>query len=75
MSFDRGEDRCCGLSKVGMVETVGFHQEMWFVMLESAKDQILGVDNPVQHVLPRVRYVTACLLIRNTIGCVSCSAD
>jgi hypothetical protein len=75
MSFDRGEDRCCGLSKVGMVETVGFHQEMWFVMLESAKDQILGVDTPVQHVLPRVRYVTACLLIRNTIGCVSCSAD
>jgi hypothetical protein len=75
MSFHRGEDRCCGLSKVGMVETVGFHQEMWFVMLESAKDQILGVDTPVQHVLPRVRYVTACLLIRNTIGCVSCSAD
>jgi uncharacterized membrane protein len=25
MSFDHGEDRCCGLSKVGMVETVGFH--------------------------------------------------
>jgi hypothetical protein len=24
MSFDHGEDRCCGLSKVGMVETVGF---------------------------------------------------
>jgi uncharacterized membrane protein len=32
MRFDRGEDRCCGLSKVGMVETVGFHQVMWFVM-------------------------------------------
>jgi hypothetical protein len=32
------------LSKVGMVETVGFHQVMWLVMLESAKDRILGVD-------------------------------
>jgi hypothetical protein len=29
-----------------MVETVGFHQVMWFVMLESAKDRILGVDTP-----------------------------
>jgi hypothetical protein len=27
-----------------MVETVGFCQVMWFVMLESAKDRILGVD-------------------------------
>jgi hypothetical protein len=33
MWFDRGEDRWCGLSKVGMVETVGFHQVMWLVML------------------------------------------
>jgi hypothetical protein len=24
MCFDRGEDRCCDLSKVGMAETVGF---------------------------------------------------
>jgi hypothetical protein len=44
MWFDSGEDRCCGLSKVGMLETVGFHLVMWFVMLKSAKDQILGVD-------------------------------
>jgi hypothetical protein len=29
-----------------MVETVGFRQAMWFVILESAKDRILGVDNP-----------------------------
>jgi hypothetical protein len=36
MCVDRGEDRCCGLSKVGMVETVGFHQMTWFVMLEYA---------------------------------------
>jgi hypothetical protein len=33
---------------------------MWIVMLESAKDQILGVDTPGQHVPPRVRYGTAC---------------
>jgi hypothetical protein len=26
MCFDHGEDRCCGLSKVGMMETVGIHQ-------------------------------------------------
>jgi uncharacterized membrane protein len=24
MEFDHGEDRCCDLSKVGMVDTVGF---------------------------------------------------
>jgi hypothetical protein len=56
-----------------MMETVGFRQVMWFVMLESAKDQILRVDTLGQHVPPRVRYGTTCLLIRNTIGCVSCS--
>jgi hypothetical protein len=44
MWFDHGEDQCCGLSMVGMVETVGFRQVMWLVMLESAKDWILGVD-------------------------------
>jgi hypothetical protein len=27
-----------------MVETVGIHQVTWFVMLESAKDQVIGVD-------------------------------
>jgi hypothetical protein len=27
-----------------MVEMVGFRQVMWFVMIESARDQILGVD-------------------------------
>jgi hypothetical protein len=31
-----------------MLETVGFYQVMWFVMLESAKDQIVGVDTPEQ---------------------------
>jgi hypothetical protein len=45
------------------------------VVLESAKDQILGVDTPEQHVPPCVRYGTTCLLIRNTIGSVSCSVE
>jgi hypothetical protein len=70
MWFDHGEDQCCDLSKVGMVETVGFHQVMWFVTFESAKDRILGVDTPGQHLPPCVRYGTACLLIRCAIGCV-----
>jgi hypothetical protein len=75
MWFDHGEDRCCGLSKVGMVETVGFRQVMWFVMLEFAKDQILRIDPPEQHVPPRVRYGTTCLLISYVVGCVSCSVE
>jgi hypothetical protein len=70
MWIDPSEIRCCGLSKVGMVETVGFRQVMWLVMLGSAKDRILGLDPPGQHVPPRVWYGTACLLIRYAIGCV-----
>jgi hypothetical protein len=58
-----------------MMETVAFRQVMWLVMLESAKDQILGVETPGQHVPPRVRYGTTCLLIRYAIGCVSCSIE
>jgi hypothetical protein len=58
-----------------MVETVGFRQVMWLVMLESAKDRILGVDTLEQQVPPRVRYGTACLLIRYVVGCVSCSVE
>jgi hypothetical protein len=50
----------CDLGKVGMVETVGIRQMMWIVMLESAKDRILGVDTLGQHVPPRVRYGMAC---------------
>jgi hypothetical protein len=57
-----------------MVEMVGFYQVMWFVMLESAKDRVLGVDILGQQVLPRVRYGTTCLLIRDDVGCESCSA-
>jgi hypothetical protein len=61
MWFDRGEGRCCGLSKVGMVEMVGFRQMMWFIMLKSVKDRILGVDtqdNMCNHVsdMERLAY-------------------
>jgi hypothetical protein len=58
-----------------MVETVGIHQVMWFVMLKSAKERVIGVDTPGQQVPPRVRYGTDCLLIRYAIGYVSCSIE
>jgi hypothetical protein len=58
-----------------MVETVGVRQVMWFVMLESTKDQVIGVDSPGQQVPPRVRYGTACLLIRDVVGSVPCSDE
>jgi hypothetical protein len=56
-----------------MVETVGFRQVSWIVMLESAKDRVLGVDTPGQQVSPRVWYGTTCLLIRGVVACESCS--
>jgi hypothetical protein len=55
-----------------MVETVGIRQVMWFVMLESAKDRVIGVDTLGQQVMPRVRYEIACLLIRDVVGSVPC---
>jgi hypothetical protein len=58
-----------------MVETVGIHQVVWFVMLESAKDRVIGVDTPGQQVPPRVRYGTACLVIRDAVGSVPCSNE
>jgi hypothetical protein len=58
-----------------MIETVGIHQAMWFVMLESAKDQVVGVDTPGKQVSPRVRYGKACLLIRDAMGSVPCSDE
>jgi hypothetical protein len=57
------------------VETVGFRPVVWFVMLESAKDRILGVDTPRQHVPPCVWFRTACLLIRDVVGSVPCSNE
>jgi hypothetical protein len=54
---------------------IGIHQVMWFVMLQSAKDYVIGVDTPGQEVLPRVRYGTTCLLIRDAMGSVPCSDE
>jgi hypothetical protein len=48
---------------------------LWLVMLESVKDCVLGVDTPGQQVPPRVQYGTACLLIRDDVGSVSCSDE
>jgi hypothetical protein len=56
-----------------MVETVGFCQVLWLVMLESAKDRVLEVDIIEQQVPPRVRYGTTYLLIRDAVVCESCS--
>jgi hypothetical protein len=47
----------------------------WHVVLESAKDQILGVDTLGQQVSPRVQYGTTYLIIRNAIGCVFFSVE
>jgi hypothetical protein len=58
-----------------MLETVGIRQVMWFVMLESTQDQVIGVDTPGQQVPPRVRYGTAYLLIRDAVGSVACSDE
>jgi hypothetical protein len=58
-----------------MVETVGFRQVMWIVMLESVKDRVLGVDTPGQQVSPRVQYGMTSLLIRDIVGSVSWSVE
>jgi hypothetical protein len=58
-----------------MVETIGICQVMSFVMLESTKDRVIGVDTPGQQVPSRVRYRTTCLLIRDVVGSVSCSDE
>jgi hypothetical protein len=58
-----------------MVETVGFRQVMWFLMLKYAKDRVLGIDTPGQHAPPHVRYETTCLLIRDAVGSVPCSDE
>jgi hypothetical protein len=47
----------------------------WHVVLESAKDRIIGVDTPGQHEPPYVWDGTTCLLIRTAIGFASCSIE
>jgi hypothetical protein len=51
-----------------MVELVGIRQVMLFVMLQSAKDRVIGVDTPGQQVPPCVWYGMSCLLIRDAMG-------
>jgi hypothetical protein len=58
-----------------MVETVGIHQVKWFVMLESAKDRVIGVDTSGQQVSPCVRYEMTYLLIRDAVGSVPYSDE
>jgi hypothetical protein len=58
-----------------MVETVGFRQVMWFVVLESAKNRVLRVDTPGQQVPPCVWCGVACLLIKDVVGSVPCSDE
>jgi hypothetical protein len=58
-----------------MVEMVGFCRVVWMVMLESAKDRVLGVDTLGHQVPPRVKYGTSCLLIRDDVGSVPCSNE
>jgi hypothetical protein len=72
---DRGEIRCCDLSKVwNGGEGCDLHS-LWLVMLEFAKDWVLGVDTLRQQVSPRIRYGTACLLIRDAVGSVPYSDE
>jgi hypothetical protein len=54
---------------------VEIHQVMWFIMLESTKDRVIGVDTPEQQVPPRVQYGTTYLLIRDAVGSVHCSDE
>jgi hypothetical protein len=75
MWIDHGEVDAVVWARLEWWRRFGFCQVMWLVMLESAKDRILGVDPPRQHVPPRVRYGTTCLLIRYAIGCVMCSVE
>jgi hypothetical protein len=58
-----------------MVETVKIHQVLWIVMLESAKDRILGVDTIGQQLPPCVWYGITCLLIRGAVRSVPCSDE
>jgi hypothetical protein len=41
---------------------------MLFVMLESTKDRVIGVETLGQQVLSRVQYGTTCLQISDAMG-------
>jgi hypothetical protein len=75
MCGDRGEDRCCDLSKVwNGGEGCDLH-DLWLVLLESAKDRFLGVDPQDNMCPPRVRYGTTYLLIMDAVGSFPCSDE
>jgi hypothetical protein len=59
------------------LERRGRLRSSWFVLviLESAKDCVLGVDTPGLQVPPRVRYGTTCLIIRDDVRSVPCSDE
>jgi hypothetical protein len=58
--------RYCGLSKEWYGgKGCGLHS-LWLVLLELAKDRLLGVDTPELSVPPRVQYEMTCLLISDT---------
>jgi hypothetical protein len=59
--FEQGQDT---VGKVATFMVCGLF------LLESSKDPFLGVDPLGQHVPPRVRYGTTCLLIREPWVCV-----
>jgi hypothetical protein len=48
---------------------------MWVVMLEFAKDRVIGVGTIGQLVPRRVRYGMTCLVIRDAMGSVPCSDE
>jgi hypothetical protein len=58
-----------------MVEMVGTRQVMWFVILESAKDRVIGIGTPGQQLSPCVRYGTTSLLIRDDVKSVPYSDE
>jgi hypothetical protein len=57
------------------MEMVGIHEVMWLVILESTKDQVIGVDTPGQQVSPRVGYGMTFLIIRDAVGSVPYSDE
>jgi hypothetical protein len=57
-------------ARFGIVEMDGIRQVMWFVMLESTKDRVIGVETLGQQMPPRVWYGTAFLLIMDAVESV-----
>jgi hypothetical protein len=69
---DHGQVGWCDLSKDWNGGEGSDLHGLWLFLLESAKDQFLGVDPLGQHVPPRVRYGMACWLMRKALVSLSC---